>query len=122
MTTVITKPLGFDLNRRYPARSMPASPMMRKPTRKFPAISQHVPVTPRNRIYLRALRQAEMEAWHAVAQIEPSQAAEKERRDLRAFGLIALMAVTVVAISFWKSHALVEQWAGVVHAVQQWIH
>jgi hypothetical protein len=129
MTNVIAKPLGFGLTRRHTARSVPASPVLKKPARQFPAISQHVPLTPHNRSYLRALRQAEMEAWNAgsnasfdTGQLERIQAAEKERRDLRAFGLIALMAVATVMISLWKTPAMAEGWSSFVHLVHQLIN
>ena len=117
------------MNASFPQRGLsrpaPVTRRERKPARPFPAISQHVPVTSQNRSYLRAIRQAEMEAWNASADagfdtghFERKQAAEKERRDLRAFGLIALMAVATVTIGLLRSSVFVEKWAGFVSFVR----
>jgi hypothetical protein len=67
-----------------------------------------------------------MAAWNATADAgfntPPTvrkQAAVKERRDLRAFGLIALMALTTVTLGLLKSSVLTEGWAGLVNFVHQ---
>jgi len=101
----------------------------RRPARPLPAISQQAPVTPQNRSYLRALREAEMEAWNASAtagfdtgHFERKRVVEKERRDLRVFGVIALMALATITIGFMKSSAFTEQLAGLLNLVQQWVN
>jgi len=117
MTNVIAKPL-----------IVPANQAWKKSARPMPVASLGMPVTPQNRSRLRALRQAEMAAWNATAgagfdtgQFERTQVVEKERRDLRAFGLIATLAITTVMISLLKSSAFVEQWTGFVNLVRQLI-
>ena len=126
MTNVTVKPLNPGRPQRNTRHIAPANRAWMKSVRPLPAISLHVPVTPQNRSRLRALRQAEMAAWNATADTGfdtahtvRKQAAVKERRDLLAFGLIALMAVTTVAISLVKSSVLTEGWAGLVHFVHQ---
>jgi hypothetical protein len=101
-------------------------PPTSKPARDFPVITLDLPVTPENRSRLRALRQAEMKAWNAsnhagfdTGTFERRQVAEKERRDLRAFGLIAAMAVAIVAITLLKSSAFGPSLAGLVNLVRQ---
>ena len=118
-----------NLPRRDLSHPVPGASRDRKPVRPFPAVSQHVPVTPQNRTYLRALREAEMQAWTASAgagfdtgQFERKRVVEKERRDLRVFGVIALMALATVTIGFMKSSAFTEQLAGLLNLVQQWLN
>ena len=96
--------------------------------RQLPAISVHLPVTPQNRSRLRALRQAELAAWNAAAEAgfdtadgRRREAVEKERRDLRAFGLVAIMAVATVMISLSKTSYFAEGWTSLVHLVRHWI-
>jgi hypothetical protein len=118
MTEAIAKPLGVGVARQNSAPMLLAA---RKPARDFPVITLDLPVTPENRSRLRALRQAEMKAWSAsnkagfdTGTFERRQVVEKERRDLRAFGLIALLAVATVAITLLKSSAFAETFASVV--------
>jgi hypothetical protein len=128
MTDAVAKPLNLSLPRRNRARRVPVVLAMKQPGRQLPAVSVHVPVTPENRSRLRLLREVEMAAWSATTEagfdtghFERRQAVEKERRDLRAFGLIALMAVATVMVGLLKSSAFVEEWAGLVKYVRQLI-
>lgn len=120
MTDVIAKPLRAGLARR---NSAPMFLAAKKPARDFPVITLDLPVTPENRSRLHALRQAEMKAWNATTEsgfdtghFERRQVVEKERRDLRAFGLVALMAIGTVMIVLFKSS---EQWGALVQFVRQ---
>ncbi len=126
MTNAVAKPLNFHQPRRLAARTAPLVLSLKKPGRPLPAVSDHVPVTPENRSRLRRLREAELAAWNATADagfdtghFERTQTVEKERRDLRAFGLIATLAVVTVTISLLKSSAFVEQWTGFINFVRQ---
>ena len=126
MTEIIAKPLNLGLPQRRNKRTVPVVQTRKNPGRQLPAVSVHVPVTPENRSRLRALRRAEMEAWNATADTgfdtgnnERRQAGEKERRELRTFGLIALMAMTTVTISLLKTASITEEWAGFVRFVHQ---
>ena len=125
MTNAAPKPLNFELPRRQTGRTVPVVLALKKPGRPLPAVSVHVPVTPKNRTRLRMMREAEMAAWNATTEagfdtghIERTQTVEKERRDLRAFGLIATLAVATVTISLLKSSAVAEGWAGFANFVR----
>ena len=128
MTNIVAKPLHCGLPRRKLAFRAPVVRALKKPGHPLPAVSVHVPVTPENRSRLRALRQAELKAWNAAAaagfdtgHFERRQAADQERRDLRAFGLVAVMAMAVAKIGLLKSSAFVEEWTDFVHYVRQLI-
>jgi hypothetical protein len=127
MTTLIAKSIGAgesSLPRRAP--NVLTRLALKKSGRSLRAVSVHVPVTPENRSRLRAMRQAELAAWNATTEVgfdtghfERMEATEKERRDLRAFGLIAALALATVSISLLKSPAFVEQWTGIVNFLRQ---
>lgn len=104
--------------------------MASRPTpRRWPATSLRLPVTPQNQTRLRVLRQAELAAWNASAtagfdtgQFERRRIIERERRDLRIFGLIALLAMAIAAVGLLKSAAFAEQWAGAANFIQRWLN
>ena len=125
MTNTVAKPLNFGPPRRQTGRPVPVVLALKKTDRRLPVVSVHVPVTPENRSRLRVMREAEMAAWNATTEagfdtghFERTQTVEKERRDLRAFGLIATLAVATVTIGLLKSSAFVQQWTGFVNFVR----
>jgi hypothetical protein len=125
MTTVTINVGNAGGSRLSPGRGRWVVSPPHRPARRLPAASLLLPVTPQNRSRLRALRQAEMKAWNApppaaLAGNSPrhAPALEQERRDRRAFGFVALLAVATVAVSLWKSASVVEIWAGLLHLLR----
>lgn len=126
MTNAVAKPMNFGLPRHQTGRTVPAVLALKKTRRPLPAVSVQVPVRPENRSRLRVLREAEMAAWNATTEVgfdtghfERTQTVEKERRDLRAFGLIAMLAVVTVTISLVKTTSFTEGWASLVHSLHR---
>jgi hypothetical protein len=129
MTTLSAKSIG-DGENSLPRRTPNAVTRLalKKSGRPLRAVSGRVPVTPENRSRLRVMRQAELAAWNATTEVgfdtghfERMETAEKERRDLRAFGLIATLAVITVTVSLLKSSAFLGQWTGFMSFVRQLI-
>ncbi len=89
--------------------------------------SVRLPVTPENRSRLRALREAELQAWHrfprtganAALREEVSHAAQEGARESRLFAGLVIPAAVAVTLGMLASIRFIEEHAAFVMLVRQ---
>lgn len=119
------------VGRRFAGRHV-ASPVARSltlRTRKVPVLgpSIRLPVTPANRRRLRALRAAELTAWHqpprpganAALRAEVANSTTNSRRESCLMAGLVLAGATAIMLGFLASLHFVRQYADFVECVRQ---
>ncbi len=89
--------------------------------------SVRLPVTPENRLHLRALRQAELQAWNrgprtsvnAALRKEVARAAQGHRYEFRAFAAVVFTAAVAITLGVLALARFLEQHADFVASVRQ---
>jgi hypothetical protein len=126
MITASISITGNSLTRGNTSRALAFILAARKPARPLPALSLRVPVTPRNRRYLRELRDAEMRAWQNTgaarrrsSTLDVMSKAPNERRDLFSFGLIVALTFALAAVGLTQSPGTSQRVAHWVSLVRQ---
>lgn len=112
MTNSNLKPAGLAIAARPALWSVAIAAQLQKPNRIPAVASLRVPVTPANREYLRAVRQAELAAWEgagsatslAALRAEVQQALRRQRGETRV--LTGLAAVSFLAVATGAAAAL----------------
>lgn len=94
----------------------------------------HRPLTPKDREYFRALREAEMKVWLAADKSTPAVeamenkssllhpfqtvTAREQKRELAIFAVIAGIALSTVTAGLLQSAQFVQRWSEFVHVVR----